>query len=387
MPDAVLPEGRYLSCALRVSLDAGGQTRALLLRNRNLVRAGVRPDVLVLGAAPDHERRRQELLERGLLVEGIGMLNIYDHYRAHGWGDLEPIDVELADLAAHRVREDEDAGGAPWRITYRVPGERYATYDYLRPDGTPYLRIPAFGLAGGSRGRGQVLQIDPRTARSCASTRRPGQWFRRWIRELAEGQERTFVFVDSRYVVPHVVPIRARAVHLIYVMHNLTCSSRTAGTPRSTSPTGACWPRSTAWTRWSRSPSASATTSPSGAGGRATCTSSRTRSTCRRSPRTRRPRDPHRVDDHGAARAAEAAAGRDRRVRARGARGAGARGWTSSATAAGASSCRRRSTAGSSARTSRCAGSIPRRATRCGRRARSCCRARSRAIRCRRSRA
>ena len=52
MPDAALPEGRYLSCALRISFDAGGQTRALLMRNRNLVRAGVRPDLIVLGA-PD----------------------------------------------------------------------------------------------------------------------------------------------------------------------------------------------------------------------------------------------------------------------------------------------------------------------------------------------
>jgi len=33
--------------------------------------------------------------------------------------------------------------------------------------------------------------------------------------------ERTFVFVDSRHVVPHVVPVRARDVHAVYVMHNL----------------------------------------------------------------------------------------------------------------------------------------------------------------------
>jgi poly(glycerol-phosphate) alpha-glucosyltransferase len=220
MPEVELPDGRYLSCALRVSVDAGGQTRALLMRNRNLVRAGVRPDVVVLGAAPDHEQRRQELLERGLLVEGIGMLNIYDHYREHGWGDLEPTGTELADLTPHRVREEEDAAGAPWRITYRVPGERYAIYDYLRTDGSPYLRIPAFGLAGGSRGRGQVLHIDP-AGRVVREYKAAGPWFRRFIRGLAKGQKRTFVFVDSRHVVPHVVPIRARAVHAVYVMHNL----------------------------------------------------------------------------------------------------------------------------------------------------------------------
>ena len=220
MPDAVLPEGRYLSCALRISLDAGGQTRALLMRNRNLVRAGVRPDLIVLGAAPDHEQRRQELLERGLLVDGIGMLNIYEHYREHGWGAQEPLERELEDLAPHRIREEEDAAGTPWRVTYRDPGDRYAVYDYLRTDGTPYLRIPAFGLAGGSRGRGEVLQIDPQ-GRIVREYKAAGQWFRSWIRELAKGQGRTFVFVDSRHVVPHVVPIRARTVHAVYVLHNL----------------------------------------------------------------------------------------------------------------------------------------------------------------------
>jgi poly(glycerol-phosphate) alpha-glucosyltransferase len=220
MPETALPEGRYLSCAFRVSLDAGGQTRALLLRNRILARAGARPDVLVLGAAPDHDARRQALLERGLLTDDIGLLNIYDHYRAHGWGDKQPIGRELADLAAHRVREEEDAAGAPWRITYRVPGERYATYDYLRPDGSPYLRIPAFGLASGSRGRGLIQQVDEH-GRVVGEWRAVLRWFRRWIRELARGNPRTFLFIDSRHVVPHVVPIETKRIHVVYVMHNL----------------------------------------------------------------------------------------------------------------------------------------------------------------------
>ena len=219
MPDVVLPEGRYLSCALRVSLAAGGQTRALLMRNRMLARAGARPDVLVLGAAPDFQERRDELLERGLL-DGVGLLSIYEHYREHGWGDAEPTGETLADLSAHCIREEADSGGAPWKLTYRAPDEPRAIYDYLRPDGSTYLRTPAFGLARGSRGRGRIQQVG---ADRQVVGEFPGaaQWFRHWIRELTDPEGRTFLFVDSRFAVPHVVPIRTKRVHVVYVMHNL----------------------------------------------------------------------------------------------------------------------------------------------------------------------
>src|SRR3712207_3696575 len=87
MPDTdPLPTGRYLSCALRVAPDAGGQTRALLLRNRFFAEAGARPELITLGAAVDLAERERELRERGLLHEGVRTRNIYEHFREHGWG-------------------------------------------------------------------------------------------------------------------------------------------------------------------------------------------------------------------------------------------------------------------------------------------------------------
>jgi poly(glycerol-phosphate) alpha-glucosyltransferase len=219
MGAAELPEGRYLSCTLRVTAESGGQTRALLLRNRILAEAGVRPDVLTLGAAPDLPERRQTLLDRGLLLESMELLNIYEHYEAHGWGPDTGDGGPLADLSAHRVAEDHRSDGSPWRVTYKPPGQR-ALYDYLRRDGTPYLRIPAFGLAGGSPGRGTIQRVAP-DGRVVGEFKSAGRWFRRWIRELAEGHERAFVFMDSRFVVPHLVPIRSRRILLVYLMHNV----------------------------------------------------------------------------------------------------------------------------------------------------------------------
>ena len=118
------------------------------------------------------------------------------------------------------MREEHGPGGTPFRVTYRVPGERYATYDYLRADGSPYLRIPAFGLGGGSRGHGRI-QLVGADRMVVEELKTAGTWFRRWIRDMARDQKRTFLFMDSRYVVSHLVPIKAKRVHVIYVMHNL----------------------------------------------------------------------------------------------------------------------------------------------------------------------
>lgn len=219
-PPTELPDGRYLSCALQVPPDGGGQTRALLMRNRILAGAGVRPDVLTLGPAPDHDRRREVLRERGLLPEPLGLLNIYEHYRAHGWGGAAGTGEALPDLSAHRVAEEERADGSPWRVTYEVPGEPHALYDYLRDDGTPYLRIPAFGLTAGSRGRGAIRLVDAE-GQVVEELRSAGQWFRRWIRALVQGHERSFVFTDSRFVAPHLARLAAPHVHVVYVMHNV----------------------------------------------------------------------------------------------------------------------------------------------------------------------
>ena len=216
-----LPAGRYLSLAFRVTADSGGQTRALLMRNRILAtEGGVRPDVLTLGPAPDYPRRRELLREQGQLVDGIGLLNIYEHFRDHGWGDREPTGATLEDLSAHVASEEPGPDGTPWRVIHKLPGEQRPVIDYLRPDGTPYLRMPAFSINYKAWWGGRIQLVGEGGA-IVGEFKSPGQWFRRWIRELADDGERTFVFMDSRFVVPHVASMRRRRLHLIYLMHNM----------------------------------------------------------------------------------------------------------------------------------------------------------------------
>lgn len=211
-----LPQGRYLSCAFGVSPDAMGQTRALLMRNRFLAsEGGVRPTVLAFNDAPDYEERSRVLLERGLLSEHVSLLNIYDHYREHGWDD-EP-GGELEDLSRRRVAEEERPDGSPWRIVYRLPEGRLI-HDYLRADGTPFLRVPQFGVGNREAPRTTVQRIGPDGA-PAGEPDSVSRWFRRFIRELAG--ERAFVFLDSRWLVPFIVPLRKRGIHVLYQMHNM----------------------------------------------------------------------------------------------------------------------------------------------------------------------
>src|SRR5262245_22678797 len=131
MAEPELPRGRYLTVAYQVHPEAGGQTRAMLMRNRILAQqGGVRPAVLALGPGPDPERRRPALPEQGARIEAIATRDLYDHYREHGWGDEPPGD-ELPDLSAHTLEEQLREDGSVLRVVYRPPGSGRKVYDYL----------------------------------------------------------------------------------------------------------------------------------------------------------------------------------------------------------------------------------------------------------------
>ena len=218
-----LPQGRYLSCVFEVRPNAGGQTRAMLMRNRILAReGGVRPELLTLGPAPDQGLRRERLLEQGLLLEEIPLLNIYEHYRDRGWEEQEPT-AELKDLGGHLVSEERTPDGRPWRNVYQPSGQKRRTYDYLRADGSPYLRIPRFSIGHRWTWPDRIQRIGP-DGGVVGEFGSVGQFFRGWIRDLVDRDEHAFVFIDSRHIVPHLVPMNARGIHLIYLMHNIHVS-------------------------------------------------------------------------------------------------------------------------------------------------------------------
>jgi poly(glycerol-phosphate) alpha-glucosyltransferase len=221
VPDLQLPAGRYLSAPIDVSPDAGGQTRAMLMRNRLFVsEAGIEPMVLTFSARNDLAERREKLLERGLIVEQISTPNIFEHYREHGWGPTTADQVfEPMPTNGLQPHEETYPDGRPWRVDYRNRDGRRVFVDYLRDDGTPFIRVPRFVFHDPSSWPKKIQQLGP-DGGVVGEFGALGGWFRRWIRDLTE-EERSFVFIDSRFNAQHIVPMKAPHIHLLYVLHNV----------------------------------------------------------------------------------------------------------------------------------------------------------------------
>jgi len=213
------PSGRYLTATWEVKPDGGGQTRALLQRNRMFCQAGLEPRILSFVAVPDLEKRRASMLDGGQLLPGISLDTIYDYYREREPPASEPLHRPLPDLSRRLIEQTTRFDGSPWRRVYRGPGRDELVYDYLRADGTPYLRIPHFSLSEPST-RLRDVQLISSTAETVDRSLTLRQWFREWVLELT-GDERSFVFLETRVLTPHLVPISAPNVHTIQVMHNV----------------------------------------------------------------------------------------------------------------------------------------------------------------------
>ena len=289
-----LPQGRYLSCGFASATDCG------------------RPDARAADAQPDPRdrgrraagacsrsarrptttQRRERLREQGLLLDGDRRCSTSTSTTASTAGATqEPTGPSSRTSARTGARGAGTPDGTPWRDIYRLPGRRSGrSSSTCAPTGRPYLRIPAFslelqGLAGAGRiqmdRRGRRGRRRVRDARAMVPALDP--------RARRTSDERAFVFMDSRFVVPHLVPMRGRRFHLIYLMHNLH-----VGPPRRWDSRGQPRLQARAVRIDGHGRDGHADRAPArrhrraAAGGRATCSSSRTRSRCRSLPRPRR---------------------------------------------------------------------------------------------------
>lgn len=254
----VLPAGRYFSMSGMVTPTTGGQTRALLMRNRLLAEhCGIAPTILTFDARPHYPRTRALLRERGELVDPVRLLNIHEYYRTldddaltalvrrtapeTGETDDDTDDADGPDDAAHDlagldltnavagdvlpplhdlgVRHDHDDDGVVFRRRYvHTRTEEVAAHDYVRPDGSVYLRMPV-GPARMSPVRG--ISLVDRAGRVVRTWSGHRAWRHDWMSSLVGPDERAFVISDSRASVTRILPMTDERFHVIHLVHNI----------------------------------------------------------------------------------------------------------------------------------------------------------------------
>ena len=214
-----LPEGRYLSATGILRPDRGGQTEAMLLRNRVLGSArGAPVDVLTFDPSPHYDRYRATLYASARLDDDARVLNLYEFYRDHGWGDEPARGLTLPPLPRCTPRQVRHVDGTPWKTEYLDSSGTTVMNDFQRRDGSVYLRASPYDTKAVADWPREILRVgaDGQVLGQFSSL---GQWYRRWLSELAGGVQ-TFVVIDSRYLVPLLAPHQDPVLHLIYVLHN-----------------------------------------------------------------------------------------------------------------------------------------------------------------------
>ena len=217
-----MPTGRYFSLSGEVTPTTGGQTRALLMRNRLLAtKAGIEPVLLTFDSTPHYPHVRESLRRQGQLVDGMHLLNLYEYYRERPLDDLEPTGGELPEVQGFDAEETRHPDGTVYYTSYvhpRMRGE--AIRDYRRPDGSVFLRVPAGASADKGNPATRVVLVDG-AGRPVGSW--PGQRGLRqsWIAGLAGPDERVFLISDSRFALAYVVPMPDERFHVLHLMHNI----------------------------------------------------------------------------------------------------------------------------------------------------------------------
>jgi poly(glycerol-phosphate) alpha-glucosyltransferase len=222
MSEIEMPDGQYLSISGRIHPGSGGQTRALLLRNRLLAQhTNVDPILLSLDTTPDYPRIRQTLREQGHLVGDSQLLNLFEWYRDN--------DIDASPPSGHTLPVVEEGyttvdvphpDGTTYQTNYltRFGGE-VAMIDYRRPDGSVYLRVPA----GGSGTVSRLTKVYLVNSKGEPVGRWDSQRGMRkdWILRLLEPDRRAFLICDSRYAIADILPLHDPRLHMMHVVHNI----------------------------------------------------------------------------------------------------------------------------------------------------------------------
>lgn len=143
-PTAVLPEGHHVAVTWDIPDKFGGLTKAMLQRSCLFAQhADVTVDVLTFALQPRLNEIRTDLRERGLLVGGVTLVNMWEELRDFDQGRLRQAEFDPAVTAPRKAPDGEPdvliADGEPIARVYRPSGSS-AVVEILRADGSVLAR-------------------------------------------------------------------------------------------------------------------------------------------------------------------------------------------------------------------------------------------------------
>lgn len=222
------PPGRQFALTWSIPDDFGGMTSALLHRSRSFVRLAGQPvDILTFDSRPDFPQIDRELRERGELIDGMSLLNLWDWFREHDIapdapGTLNltkhaftPLGADAAYISARRGEHELSRTRAEGGTTLQI--------DYYREDGSLLVsdrRDPDQpGVLGG---RSVVLcDRDGTPIRSWG-----GIWgfYRFWL-DLLRKNEPSFLIVDSKTAANFAATYSRKTAVMLHVVHGTHLSN------------------------------------------------------------------------------------------------------------------------------------------------------------------
>lgn len=214
-----MPSGVYLSVSGLVRERFGGQTRALLLRNRYFCQhAGIDTTIVTFDSQPVYPLERERLIERGELVPGMRLLNLFESYRNSDLVTGPPLADALPDLCHLREVDVAHPDGTIDYTGYQEPETVVEIIrDYRRADGSVYARVP--GPGAGAHTLPFVLA--DRASRPVHTWSNRGGWGQHWLQALAGDADRVFVISDSRQALAPLMPMPDDRFYVLHLMHNI----------------------------------------------------------------------------------------------------------------------------------------------------------------------
>ncbi len=234
-PPVPLPDGRHFAVTWSIADHVAGLTSAMLRRSRAFVRlGGVSVDILSVDARPDYPELEQRLRERGELIDGMRLVNVWDWLRTYRppegeepvseWSGFQPLDSDSDCTSRYRhgvelsrTRFADDGRTAQQTDHYRLDGSLMLTERRSRRR----LRLPGSGIV-------HLCDVRGRPARSWG-----GLWafYHFWLDELRRSDPSWFI-VDSKAAANFMLSYRRRSAIVSHVVH----SSHLAGSERPFAP-------------------------------------------------------------------------------------------------------------------------------------------------------